>query len=329
MKSTLTILVCFISTSLWAQDLDFLPEANGELITHTHYSVSYIEEHEQPEWVAYYLSVDMLKKVYDRKDTFKEDPAVTTGSSTYADFTSDTSFDAGHLLPCRQMQFDCNAMSETFYMSNMSPQRSRFNRYKWSALERLERNMAFRNDGLYVVSGPVLSTASGSIGDNEVSIPEFYYKILLKYDEDEKKAIAFLLPNRHEPPSLEDYVVSIDLVEALTGIDFFVNLPAEEENQLEAYSDKSKWSFSNPQSDFGYDSPAQKCTSDLVTDATVIKVNINTASKSEIETLPGIGASKAQAIIDKRPYDSIDELLDVSGIGQSTFDKIKRLVSLD
>lgn len=329
MKSILSILVCVITTAVCAQDLDYLPKANGQLITHTHYSVSYIEEHEQPEWVAYYLSVMMLKKVYDRKDTFKEDTSVTTGSASYADYTSDTSFDAGHLLPCRQMQFDCNAMSETFYMSNMSPQRSRFNRYKWSALERLERNMAFRNDGLYVVSGPVLSSVSGTIGDNEVSIPEFYYKILLKYDDEEKKAIAFLLPNRHEPPSLEDYVVSIDYVEALTGIDFFVNLPENEQVLLETFSDKSKWSFANPQSNFGYTADAQKCSATISPDVQLNKVGLNSATKSEIESLPGIGASKAQAIIEKRPYQSIDDLLDVSGIGLSTFNKIKDLVTLD
>ncbi|MFY0628453.1 MAG: DNA/RNA non-specific endonuclease [Reichenbachiella sp.] len=291
MKPILSILVGVIATSVYAQDLDYLPKANGQLITHTYYSVSYIEEHEQPEWVAYYLSVDMLKKVYERKDSFRENPAVTTGSATYADYTSDTSYDAGHLLPCRQMQFDCDAMSETFYMSNMSPQRSKFNRYKWSALERLERNMAFRNDGLYVVSGPVLSSVSGAIGDNEVSIPEFYYKILLKYDDDEKKAIAFLLPNRHEPPALEDYVVSIDYVEALTGIDFFASLPDSQQRLFEANSDKSKWSFANPQSKFGYTVDAQKCAATISPDVQQNKIGLNSATKSEIESLPGIGAS--------------------------------------
>lgn len=59
------------------------------------------------------------------------------------------------------------------------------------------------------------------------------------------------------------------------------------------------------------------------------KININTASQSEIETLPGIGPSKAQAIIENRPYDSIEEIKKVPGIGEATFQKIKDLITVD
>jgi len=59
------------------------------------------------------------------------------------------------------------------------------------------------------------------------------------------------------------------------------------------------------------------------------KVNINTASQSEIETLPGIGPSKAQAIIEERPYGSIEEITRVSGIGEGTFKKLEDLITVD
>ena len=59
------------------------------------------------------------------------------------------------------------------------------------------------------------------------------------------------------------------------------------------------------------------------------KININTASQSEIETLPGIGPSKAQGIIENRPYDSIEEIQKVPGIGEGTFKKIKDLITVD
>ena len=59
------------------------------------------------------------------------------------------------------------------------------------------------------------------------------------------------------------------------------------------------------------------------------KININTASQSDIETLPGIGPSKAQGIIENRPYSSIEEIKKVPGIGEATFQKIKDLITVD
>jgi competence protein ComEA len=53
------------------------------------------------------------------------------------------------------------------------------------------------------------------------------------------------------------------------------------------------------------------------------RININTATKQEIEALPGIGPVKAQAIIDGRPYDKPEDIMKIKGIKQKIFDKVK------
>lgn len=63
------------------------------------------------------------------------------------------------------------------------------------------------------------------------------------------------------------------------------------------------------------------------------KVNINTANLELLITLPNIGESKAHAILsmreEKGKFNSIDEIKEVSGIGESTFEKIKDLITVE
>ena len=59
------------------------------------------------------------------------------------------------------------------------------------------------------------------------------------------------------------------------------------------------------------------------------KINVNTATRAEIEELPLIGPAKAQAIIDHRPFKKIEDLKEVKGIGDVTFDRIKENVSIN
>ena len=58
------------------------------------------------------------------------------------------------------------------------------------------------------------------------------------------------------------------------------------------------------------------------------KVNINTASKEQIEALPGIGPVKAQAIIDGRPYNAPEDIMKIKGIKEGSFSKIRELITV-
>jgi len=64
-----------------------------------------------------------------------------------------------------------------------------------------------------------------------------------------------------------------------------------------------------------------------------VPVNINTASVSELDSLPDIGLTKAQTIVDYREenglFQSIEDILNVPGIGPVVFDKISTLITVD
>ena len=74
-----------------------------------------------------------------------------------------------------------------------------------------------------------------------MSINYIFYKVILDYEQPETKAIAFVLPNAISTLPISEYVVSIDSVEILTGINFFPSLPDEQENRLESQSQFERW----------------------------------------------------------------------------------------
>jgi len=219
------------------------PVGNNQIIEHYAYTLSYNEQHEQADWVAYELTKEhVLATDVERTDDFREDPQVTTKSAQLEDYEpTNTIYARGHMAPAADFRWSEKAMSESFYMSNMSPQVHDFNGGKWSYLEMEVRHWAEIYDGVYVVTGPVLKEGLPTIGTNEVSVPEEYYKIIL--DPDEEKAIAFIMPNKDITDTFKDYAVTIDEVEDVTGIDFFPELDDDIENKIESTLNMSKWEF--------------------------------------------------------------------------------------
>ena len=90
----------------------------GELVKHIGYTLGYNEKHEQAEWVYYQLTKAEVEGTVPRRDTFRQDAAVSTGSASLADYRS-SGFDRGHLAPAADMKWSATAMSESFFMSNM------------------------------------------------------------------------------------------------------------------------------------------------------------------------------------------------------------------
>jgi endonuclease G len=143
------------------------------------------------------------------------------------------------------MGWSAQSMIESFYYSNMSPQVPSFNRGIWKNAESFTREAAITNQTVYVVTGPVFTSNMTSIGPNKVAVPQSYFKIVLDYTEPVFKAIAFVIPNEGSQLPLQNFAVTINEVEQLTGLDFFPLLPDQEESLLESKFDISLWNWQN------------------------------------------------------------------------------------
>ena len=217
--------------------ISLLPTNNfGYTVKHSYFTLSYSEDHEQAEWVAYTLSLSDLQKNTKRTDKFREDPKVETGSASLKDYKR-SGYDRGHLCPSADRTFSYTANNETFFMSNMSPQAPQFNRGIWKKLEEQTRAYVKQKPTfLYVVTGPVLEKGLKEIGENGVDVPNKYYKILYNLNE----ATAYLFKNEGSKLPLDSFIVSIDSIESITGIDFFQKLPKRKQKKFES-TRKSLW----------------------------------------------------------------------------------------
>jgi len=224
------------------QALEIPKGAEGQVIEYEGFTISYNEKYEQANWVAYHLTKQEVEdQKVERKDNFRADKQVQTGSATPTDYKK-SGYDRGHLAPAADMRWSKEAMSESFYMTNMSPQTKELNRGIWKKLEEKSRDWAVENGSIYIVTAGILKGKLKTIGKNEVAIPEYYYKVILDYQKPEIKAIAFIMPNKDpEKAPLRDFVVSIDEVEKKTGLDFFPKLGDKLEDKLEGAKNPEKW----------------------------------------------------------------------------------------
>lgn len=236
-----------------------LPEvkAGEAIITHSAYSLVYSEQHEQAKWVAHIIIPDIINGKESRSNNFKEDTLIKTGSATEKDYFLKTlkagtkddyeydgfGYDRGHLAPSADFRWSKKAVSESFYYSNMSPQLAEFNQEKWADLEGLLRGYVYDHPEtqLYVVTGPLLNDSLAKIdrGINKVSIPKYFYKVAL--DLKNKKAIAFIMPNKDIAYPVSSFAVPINEVEEVTGINFFYQLADSLEEALESQKNVADW----------------------------------------------------------------------------------------
>lgn len=218
-----------------------LDKHNEQIIEHSAYTVSYNHEWNLPNWVAYELTSEELSGDVKRSNHFAPDPLVSGDPIATYDYTH-SGYDRGHMAPAADMKWSEQAMRESFYMTNICPQNQNLNRGDWSDLEELARDWARKYGSIYIACGPLVSQDHRTIGQNKkIAIPNAFFKVFLRQTDTSWTAIGFVMPNQASNRPLMTYMVSIDEVEQLSGIDFFYNLPDSIENEIEKDFNLRDW----------------------------------------------------------------------------------------
>ena len=202
--------------------------------TYRNYSFGWSQKDRVALWVAYPLCKLYTNGSAGRTNAWALDPLLgDLSAAPFGGYAGD--YARGHQLPSADRQCCDEANEQTFYGTNMTPQLNEHNEGIWSALESKVRNIANSSDTTYVVTGVIVSASSKKEKDsynNSVTIPDAYFKVLLRYSKSSTlgqwNAAAFYLEHRKYSESLgKQHSMSVDELEKITGIDFFVNLPAK------------------------------------------------------------------------------------------------------
>lgn len=246
LKNAACLILCLFAFRANASSLAFSPW-DEQVIQRKWYMLSYNNQYEVANWVAYILDHKKLQNCVSRKDNFRSDPLINGGSATPEDYKG-SGYDRGHLVPAGDMKFEAQAMSDTFYMSNMTPQAPRYNQGMWAQLEVLIRGWAYKYKKVYIVTGPILRGNMPAIGRiNKVAVPPAFFKVVVRQEANGTwKGIGFLMDTNLPYNSLDAYTVSIDTVEDLTATDFFNFLPDNDESRVEREVRLNDWDFRAP-----------------------------------------------------------------------------------
>lgn len=191
-----------------------------------------------PNWVAWELTADETGGKEPRTNKFSADESVEGCAETW-DY-SYSGYDRGHMAPAGDMKWDADAMAETFLLTNICPQAKALNTGAWRTLEEKCRAWAKSAGRLYIVCGPVIDGKPLEyIGDSKVYVPAKFFKALVAPDIG--MGIGFIMPNKKVPGGMQPCAVTIDSIEALTGHDFFTELPDDLENDVESQCNFNRW----------------------------------------------------------------------------------------
>lgn len=183
---------------------------------------------------------------FERKGhKFMEDQEVPAPRATYADIREgECGYQRGHICPAGDNKWSFQAQKEAFLMTNICPQNGDLNQRDWKYLEEACRDWAKRYGKVYIVAGPIFrSRRAKKVGENGVSVPDAFFKVVLRLGEGTSgtKAIGFIYENCKGHHEMAHYVRSVDEVEAATGLNFFYQLDDKTEEAVEQENNLDDW----------------------------------------------------------------------------------------
>ncbi len=220
------------------------PVYGNKIIRHDAYVTSYNPDNRIADWVAYELTAEESSARKDRDGLeFRMDPDLHGCTQAMREDYTGSGWTKGHLMPAADAAFDSQAMSETFYLTNVCPQTEALNAGDWQYLEKQVRAWARRYGSVFVVTGPIVGeNRYGTIGDRYVVVPDYFYKALLVQRKDGSySSVAFVMGNDDERYYLRDCYMTVDELEEMTGMDFFPALDDKIEEKVEGSVRRSDW----------------------------------------------------------------------------------------
>ena len=207
---------------------------SDKVIVYEGFTLSYNPKTLLPNWVAYELTSSEVDGTYPRGNGFSMDLNYEGKQAMREDF-SNTGWDKGHMAPAADMKWSRTAMYESFYLTNICPQDHDFNGNDWLTLEKLGREWAKRFGSVYIICGPIVgSNIYGTIGDNNVTVPDAFYKAFLVVQNHRYHAIAFVMQNEPTHHRIQEYALTVNELEEIIGLDLFPNLDDSIEEMIES-----------------------------------------------------------------------------------------------
>ena len=247
------VIIC-AQNPLRAQDQNllqlFMPTTStdcNEIIDYNFYSVSFCENFGLSEWAIYILNTNQLDSRIPRTNDFRPDPNLHKRGvgATMADYKG-SGFDRGHLVPAADMKYGAEAMSESFYLTNIVPQYPAFNRGDNKRHENMFRDWAWQSNErsiIVIVGWNTNDNFTDFLKGGNIPVPKNFYRIYIDYVN--FRTIAFYTPHSgrnfiKDKNELISYTISTDSLETITGLDFFHKLSDEEEMLLELDTGRKK-----------------------------------------------------------------------------------------